>query len=415
MNNLQRTDQLTIYSKTPLSLTDFNVVNLLYQPILGSETTGMYLLFCSLLNRDTLKSSTFIHSNIFDLLSIDIDSFLVYRKKLEGIGLIETYFKNDSYNILLVAPLSPYQFFNDSIFSSFLNEKIGDGLFNCLRDSFEVAKFEKKSFKKITETFENVFKSIKVEEKEIKENLIDQIRASIVKVKANKFDYNEFLKQIDQNKIENNFISKFEKLIREQFFLYGLTLEEMISIYDKSENQLGMFNPTLFKTNIKKYFELKNNNSKIGLSVEDGISDWKYETEFQTFISLDTRTLIQHYYQDLLESSSWNKIVTLKETLGISHGLFNILLIDVLNTLKGELPSINYFKKVLNTYNEKGLEDERNAFVYFLTKNNQDSKSGSSINKTTYNKKPRRVKRSKEVDEMIKEYEENLMEGVNFI
>ena len=87
-----------------LSIDDLNVLSLLYMPIIGSRAYTLYMTMYSALNRSS-NTRVVLVSDIVDLFGIKIATFELERKRLEAIGLMATYFKDNEYVFLLKAPL----------------------------------------------------------------------------------------------------------------------------------------------------------------------------------------------------------------------------------------------------------------------------------------------------------------------
>ncbi len=132
--------QFNICSSFTLSWDDINCLVLLYQPIIGSEAMSLYFTFNSLILRKNLESEKLSHIFLYDMLGYDEKKFVYYRHVLEAIGLLTTYYDDNSYVYLLSAPLSPKKFLSDGVLGVMLCSKVGYDVFNSLRASFKVVK-----------------------------------------------------------------------------------------------------------------------------------------------------------------------------------------------------------------------------------------------------------------------------------
>ena len=73
-----------------LSIDDLNVLSLLYMPIIGNRAYTLYMTFYSALNRSS-NTRVVKLSDITDLFGITVNVLTQERKKLEAIGLLNTY------------------------------------------------------------------------------------------------------------------------------------------------------------------------------------------------------------------------------------------------------------------------------------------------------------------------------------
>src|SRR5690625_2244128 len=87
---------------TDLSDKDFKVLTLLYQPLIGMKALSLYNTFYYLSN----FNKTYLHQTIFDLLNINNVEFIKEREKLEALGLLETYEKNQTNYVYVIK--TPY-------------------------------------------------------------------------------------------------------------------------------------------------------------------------------------------------------------------------------------------------------------------------------------------------------------------
>ena len=180
-----------------LSIDDLNVLSLLYMPIIGNRAYTLYMTFYSALNRSS-NTRVVKQSDIIDLFGITIKTLNDERKKLEAIGLLNTYYKDDEYVYLLKAPLSARSFFKDGVLSIYLKNRVGDALFDKLVGIFKLESFDKTGYTNVTELFDNVFKDkIDGEVSNIDGYFPDKNINSSIKIGDYNFDYDYFIKNLN--------------------------------------------------------------------------------------------------------------------------------------------------------------------------------------------------------------------------
>ncbi|MCK7487120.1 MAG: hypothetical protein MZU97_17620 [Bacillus subtilis] len=62
-----------MYSKAHLAAIDYQVLSLLYQPLIGPGALTLYLVLFGLLNRQTMISEAYLHSDLESLLSMKVE------------------------------------------------------------------------------------------------------------------------------------------------------------------------------------------------------------------------------------------------------------------------------------------------------------------------------------------------------
>ena len=114
--------KFNLFMQTDLSASDFKVLALLYQPLLGLNAYSIYNIFYQFNKLNQLTP----HHFLLDLLNIKQDEFINAREKLEALGLLETYLKNeDEYLYILKAPFTAKQFLLDTFLGTYLESEIG--------------------------------------------------------------------------------------------------------------------------------------------------------------------------------------------------------------------------------------------------------------------------------------------------
>ena len=91
-------DTFVVVNKTTLSDKDRNLLILLYQPLVGSQSISLYYTLWSYLDKSEIISSEWTHHNILRDMMISNRELDDAKKKLEAIGLIKTYLKKGNIN-----------------------------------------------------------------------------------------------------------------------------------------------------------------------------------------------------------------------------------------------------------------------------------------------------------------------------
>jgi len=111
----------------------------LYQPLLGIEAISLYHL---LLQEIEIQSDNTLqtHHTLMNYLNLPLDKIYEARIKLEGIGLLKTFKREEeekiSYLYILIPPFRPAAFFDDIMLAELLYRQIGNMKFTSLKNKY---------------------------------------------------------------------------------------------------------------------------------------------------------------------------------------------------------------------------------------------------------------------------------------
>ena len=135
----------------------------LYQPLIGSEALSLYFTLLSEIPLQKGVGPEGLHADLLSSLNCGIPQLYEARKKLEGIGLLEVFFKEDPslggcFIYELLEPIEPLAFFKDTLLSFLLLEKVGQRRFDQLIQLFQPEHFSTNDYQKITKKFLEVYR-----------------------------------------------------------------------------------------------------------------------------------------------------------------------------------------------------------------------------------------------------------------
>jgi replication initiation and membrane attachment protein len=143
---------------------DRKVLTLLYQPLIGATAYSLYMTLWSVLEQDTFWGKEATHHSLMTITGLHLQQIYQERKKLEGIGLLQTFLKEGedarTYLYELQPPPTPGQFFNDGVLNVYLYNRIGKKRFNALKRYFSYEKMDDTDFKPVTASFNDVYDSV---------------------------------------------------------------------------------------------------------------------------------------------------------------------------------------------------------------------------------------------------------------
>lgn len=152
----------TVYGEPQLDQSKQDALLYLYQPIIGSSASSLYLTLISDIMLDG-KSQSLMHTDLLAAIDTGLTNLIKAREKLEGIGLLETFeVMNEEMGSSLIyqlrPPLIPEKFFQDPLMAYLLMDKIGKHRYERLVERFKPKNFDTENAKNITKRFRDVYR-----------------------------------------------------------------------------------------------------------------------------------------------------------------------------------------------------------------------------------------------------------------
>lgn len=143
---------------------DRKILTLLYQPLIGPIGYSLYMTLWAEVEENRLWAEPSTHHSLMSMLGLNLKEIHKARLKLEGMGLIKAFVRNDSgersFVYELQPPLNPEQFFLDGMLNIYLYRKIGKNQFLRLKRFFtDKKRTAKEDYQEITRAFQDVFAS----------------------------------------------------------------------------------------------------------------------------------------------------------------------------------------------------------------------------------------------------------------
>ncbi|MBM7453466.1 replication initiation and membrane attachment protein [Acholeplasma morum] len=342
-----------------LSMDDLSTVTLLYQPIIGSDAYGIYQTFIHFLDCKTYQSDIYQVRFLMDLLNLKEKELIEAINKLEAIGLLSTYIKDDLYMYRLSLPLSPRQFFLDGILGSFLRSEIGNENFKILFNRYAFKEVSREGYTNVTKTFDQVYQVNFPSKLDTNAFILDRKNGKGVIINTD-FDFESFYKLLPVRLQKKRlFTKRIISQIASIHFVYGLNSDQLIDVlseaYDESHASLFYERIGLYAT---QYFE--KNQSALEIEIKQESLDRPILSEFTP------QEIIQTYAPKMTNLSfALQTIRQFVERNAVDIGVINAVIIICLR-IKEDLPNLTYLEKVLNTLLQKGITTETLAYEYIM-------------------------------------------------
>lgn len=374
MEKFDKSSKLSIYSSFTLSNDDVNIIFLLYAPLIGMEAASIYCCFQSLLERNNLKSETLTHQDLFDLYSLKAESFLKIRYKLEGIGLLITYLnENNEYIYVLCPPLTAKNFIKDATLGLFLYSKINKETFDMITNHFKIEKLDKDKYNNITKNFDEVFTLRTVNQQTFEKfsYILGRKPNKSIKIENNPFDFDLFLSQIETSFLEYGVSNKFKEQILNLSFVYSFDESDMVGLFHDSINKRQFFDYRLLKKKANVLFNYKKNMK--GPILEDK-SDFDSEfNDFEEYLNRVSPTVLLEEIIPNYPAQYLDTVLKIYEEIDLPRGVLNCMILKVLKDKGGDLPTLNYFKKVAESWVKDNVFSTHDAITYVTTLKKNDN------------------------------------------
>ena len=134
-------DTYIVVNKTVINEEDKKEITMLYQPIIGHTAVSLYLTLLDDLKRSSIMSEEFTHHHLESIMQLKLTDIIIAREKLEAIGLIKTYVKEDTVNnyvYLLYSPLPANDFLNHPSLSIILYNNLGKKEYDKIVNYYKV-------------------------------------------------------------------------------------------------------------------------------------------------------------------------------------------------------------------------------------------------------------------------------------
>lgn len=290
-SKLKPKDKFSVKKAQYVSETDYVVLSMLYQPIIGMD--GWALINALLVEEKIgVNQKNQQHSVLLNQLDIGIPNFYLAREKLEALGLLKTFVKkldNESHFIYIVQPpLEPSVFLHDDILSLLLIEKVGYQKAEELGRFFDYSTEDMDDYVEVTKSFTDMFSSVssrlKNKEEElakIKEIVTPKIEVKELNIITKSFDWLFFNSLIESLHIDQNQVEVELKRTIDLFHqLYGINELEMFDYIKQSVDYVS--NRVVekeFKQSVYKGYHSRKKQEVVQSNQEETVNRSLTETE----------------------------------------------------------------------------------------------------------------------------------------
>ena len=368
---------------SPLSNYEQKILLKLYMPLIGNKAISLYQSFYSFVLDNMFESEIEKHEKIVRMMHLrSIEKFQELSNKLQAIGLLDLYYKDGLYIYLLKKPLDPHEYFNNIELSTLLEYELGHEGYLDVYLEFMMRKLDINKFENITRCFNDVFDIELSDTIEINLNRNNNKNNGIV-INSKDFDYDQFMILTSTHDIIDTLYftdQEFIDIIYRYSFLYHLNPEEMKNVVIMSCDENKKISYQEIRINAKKVYEEKN--QRIGIIPKNIVNQTSTSNDklIRYLEIASPNDFVKNKTGVELTSTEIEMFDRLLLETNINIGTLNVLIGYVLENLNGEIPSYNYFLKVINTWKRSGVKSTQDAI-------DQISGKTKSTNKKSYKPK----------------------------
>ena len=253
-------DTYIVVNKTIMSNEDRKKITMLYQPIIGHNAVSLYLTLIDDLEKREFMSSELTHHHLVSTMQLKLNDIIIAREKLEAVGLLKTYVKEENVNnyvYVLYSPLSVSDFFSHPILSVVLYNNLGKKEFDKLINYFKIPKINLKDYTDITASFSSVFS---ISSGNVFIDSDDVIKKNVGTIKMDeKIDFDLLISSIPKNLVnERCFNDDTRDLINSLAFTYNIDDLNMQGLVRNSLNEKGLIDKNELINGARSFYQFDN-------------------------------------------------------------------------------------------------------------------------------------------------------------
>lgn len=336
----------------------------LYMPLIGQKSINIYITLSTLIPFGENESKSIGHLKLFQLLKINNENeFIKERNKLEAISLIEVYFNGEDFIYKLKTPLTPNEFFQNETLSYFLLQNVKEESYQNLVMDFLIHRFDISKYQNITKSFDDVYtldNNVNINYLQELTTLVTTPTGEQIRVNNPHFDYQYLTILLNASGIVNTSLLNQKNIyndINKYSFLYQLSTEEIKDAIFQSLLPNKDIDLEEFKKACKQIYDKHQVKPKI-VNVQTSNTDNKLINYLDQTAPTE---IVKTKFGVGLVGSEIEMFNKLMENTGISLGILNVLIIYVLQDKNGEVPSYNYFDKIIKTWQRMGISSTKQA------------------------------------------------------
>ena len=308
-------------------------------------------------------------------MGLSLEEIKIARLKLEGIGLLKTYYLEgniNSYLYELYSPVSASEFFSHPIFNIVLYNNVGKNEYERLINFFKMPNISLKEYADITSSFDSVFVTKNYTKLEVDdENLVTKNKL-LLNYELD-YDFDLLLSLIPKNMFNEKCLNKSNKeLITHLSFLYEIDPIDMADLIVASLNEKGNIDKDSLRKSIRKFYQVNNENrlpSLLFKSQPEYLKSAKGDNSnrgriIKVFENITPYEFLRSKYKGAKPSArDMNILENLLIDIKLNPAVVNVLVDYVLRTSNNKLVK-NFIETIAGQWKRNGIETADEAMKY---------------------------------------------------
>ena len=390
----------------------------------------LYFSLWSDLDKSEIISNEYTHHHLVTNMHMSLEEIIEARHKLEAIGLLKTFYKEENINnyiYQLFSPINAHDFFNHPILNVVLYNNMGKKEYEQLKNYFKIPRINTTNYEDITASFSDVFTSVPLTSYDVLNNDIRKKNMQKLNIDTN-FDF-DFLKASLPNSLDKDklFTKEIKSLIVELSFLYNLDVLKIKDIIPTCINERGNINKEELRKTCRNYYQF-DNHGLLPSVVYDTQPEYLKKPEGDTskrakmIYTFETITPYELLKSKNNGTEPTSRDLKLAEDLVINYGLkigvANVLIDYILKTNNNRLTR-NLAETIAGQWQRLNIETvddamktaEKEHKKYHKNKTTTSSKKVTKVEKIPewFNKEIKKQETTKEEEEemknLLKEYQ----------
>ncbi|CEA00689.1 Replication initiation and membrane attachment protein [Jeotgalicoccus saudimassiliensis] len=363
---LKPNTEFIVYQPGTLSNDNYEILNALYLPVIGTEAFGIYL-YLAESTKVHDKLAVRFHRELMDELALNLSDYQQSLDKLEAIGLVRTYVSNKEHDDLfvyrLLQPLTAEMYFKDPMLSMYLYSQVGSQKFNDKKDRLIYPELPE-DITEVTKKFTEVFyhsrdESFRTPNDNFKQNDVSRGPS----IDLDDFDFEVLFTHLKGTRIDRQFFTKEVKVLVVQLSqLFKLNAYDIKQILLQSTSPQFGIDKDRLKTEARKYYQKEYGEVVPSFTTaEEAVKpagDESYLDSLDKVSPLDRINDLRSYKP----SENDLKVVTeLIVKTGLENGVINVLLEYAIQMKDGELP-LRYAMTIAENWEKEGYRTAAEAY-----------------------------------------------------
>ena len=390
MRSILPADTYKVFNKAFIGDKEKDYLVSLYQPLIGVMAINLYLTLTYDLHDDGIESEMLPHHHLMSVMLTSLEQIVEAREKLEAIGLLKTFYKEDvvnNYIYVLYAPLSASEFLNHPILNVVLYNNLGKMEYENVVSKYRTKRVNTKDYKDITTSFDKVFTSVNGYSYENVDVRDEKTRR--IEIQSN-IDINLIISGIPNRMTSDKCFNKETvELIIDLAYLYKIDNINMQGLVRSAINERGMIDKEELKKLARDFYQFENNgksptliyNKQPEYLKEQGDVTSNMAKMIYTFENVSPLEFLKSFYNGAEPTMRDKRIIeSLMLNQKLSPGVINVL-IDYVMKINNKKLNKDTIEAIAGQWKRLNVETVKEAMEICRKEHKRFKKTTTSVKK----------------------------------